>query len=215
MNDQINNKVADFFQKGKIQEFRKGEILIRADENPLGIFFLKEGLVKEYAISKKGEELIINIFKPETFFPMSWVLIDANKKYYFEAIENSKVYRLDKNSVDQFMNQNPDVLRDLLQRLYIGIEGLTSRMIYLMSENAYDRLIVELIIHAKRFGTIAKNQTITVGTSEKDLAAKSGLTRETISREMRKLKDRKLISFNKNILTIPNILNLEKELLLD
>lgn len=210
----VASKVYDFFVKHKHQQYKKGEILIRVDDNPQGIFYLKKGNVKEYAISKKGEELIVNIFKPVSFFPMSWAINNTPNNYYYEAVNDVEVYRAEKEEVLEFIRNNNDVVYDLLSRVYMGIDGLISRMVYLMSEIAYDRLIVELLIHAKRFGK-KNNETYQIETSEKDIAARSGMTRETVSREMRKLKDKGLVLFSRNKLTIKNINKFEYELLND
>lgn len=50
--------------------------------------------------------------------------------------------------------------------------------------------------------------------TEMELAQLAGLTRETVSREMKKLKDKNLVTFSKNMLEIPNSALLEEELLL-
>lgn len=207
----LQKKINDFFEAFKHQEYKKGEILIRSDDNPAGVFFLKKGEVKKYTISKKGEELVVNIFKPNSFFPMSWAINNTTNNYYYEAMSDVLVYRANKNEVVQFLKKDNDVLFDLLSRVYVGLDGLLLRMVYLMSENADDRLIVELIIHAKRFGR--KNGEIyEVETSEKDMASRSGMTRETVSREMKKLRDKGLVKFNKNLLIINSITRLEEEL---
>ena len=88
---------------------------------------------------------------------------------------------------------------------------MMTRMTYLMAGNAYARLITELLIQAKRFGT--KNEsTVEIKVSEKDLAALSGMSRETISREIKVLKEKSLVTFNKNILIINDMNQLEEEL---
>lgn len=206
MDSKIAEKLETFFTKHRHQIFRKGEILVRADDDPAGVFYLKEGIVKEYAISKKGDELIINVFKPIAFFPMSWAINNTPNQYFYEAITELNVWRAPKDRVIEFIKTNPDVLYDLTSRVFKGIDGMLTRMTYLMSGNAYARLVAELIIHAKRFGIANR-------ISEKDLAASSGMTRETVSREMKILKDKGLITFNKNILLIKDLKKLEGELL--
>ncbi|EKD65373.1 MAG: transcriptional regulator, Crp/Fnr family [uncultured bacterium] len=205
MDLKIQKKIDEFFTRFKYQKYKKGEILVRADDDPPGIFYLKSGRVKEYAISKKGDELVVNMFKPISFFPMSWAINNTPNMYFFEAIIDIEVWRAPKDKVLEFIKANPDVLCDLLSRVYRGTDGMMTRMTYLMAGNAYARLITELIIHAKRFGNPLR-------ISEKDLAASSGMTRETISREMKTLKDKGLVSFQKNTLTIKNLKELENEL---
>lgn len=211
MDEVIVKKIGTFFTQFKHQYYKKGEILIRADDNPPGAFYLKQGNVKEYMISKKGDEIIVNTFKPVSFFPMSWVINETPNVYFYEAVTDLDVWRAPRKEVISFIKSNPDVLYDLMSRVYKGTDGMLTRMAYLMSGNAYDRLITELLIYTKRFG---KGQaTIELHISEKDLAAQSGMTRETISREMKLLKDKNLVIHNKNIFIINDVQKLESELI--
>lgn len=213
MNQNVIRELDKFFSQFKYQSFREGEILIRADENPTGIFYLKEGMVKEYAISRKGEELVVNIFKPGAFFPMTWGINETPNRYFFEAISSVEVWKAPREKVVDFLQQEPEVMFDLLRRLFRGTDGMLTRMIYLMSGSAYARLITEIIITAKRFGTKdAKTGSILCSFSETELATHAGLTRETVSREIKHLKNKKLVTFSRHHLEIPSLSKLEEEL---
>lgn len=213
MNSQVAIKLDAFFTKFKRQTYRKGEILIRADENPLGIFYLKNGRVKNYIISKKGEEVILNIFKPISFFPMSWAVNQTENIYYYEAMTDIEVWRAPKDETVGFIKNNTDVLYDLVKRIYLGMDGLLMRMSYLMSGTAYERLIGEIIILARRFGEMDKKTgRISINIKEKDIAAESGMSRETVSRTMKILKDKKLTVYKSNQLIVESIKSLEEEL---
>lgn len=214
MDPKIKNKLDKFFSKYKTQKYRKGEIFIRAGDDPSGVHHIISGRVKKYAISKKGEELIVNMFKPPAFFPMDFAINQLPNNYFYETMEDSQMIKAPINDVVEFIKNEPEVLYDLLARVYKGSEGLLTRMTYLMAGNAYSRLVSELVIHAKRFGE-KNNKTITLKVSEKDLATQVGMTRETVSREMKILKDKRLVSFAKGQLVIKNIENLEEELASD
>ncbi len=209
MDTKIQKKLHMFFTQFKYHTYNKGEILIRADDTPAGIFYLKEGLVKEYIISKKGEELVLNIFKPVSFFPMSWAFNDAPNSYFFEAMNRVEVWRAPKQKVLDFIKKDNEILYDLISRTYKGTDGMMKRMAYLMSGGVYVRLLIEILISAKRFGVIRDNRMVEIEISEKDLAAQSGMTRETVSREIKILKDKNLITFSKNMLIIKNLDQLE------
>src|SRR5690606_15985273 len=94
--------------------------------------------------------------------------------------------------VVEFVKSNPDVLFDLLLRLYRGMDGLLGRMVQLMSGSARERLIYELLVEARRFGTELPDKSIALTVNEKELGARAGLSRETVSREIHKLKDENL-----------------------
>src|SRR6185369_11552624 len=205
MDKAIASKINTFFSEFKQLEYKKGQILIRADEDPTGVLYLKSGLIKEYFLTKKGDEFVVNLFKPGSFFPMSWVMNNTHNKYYFEATTDSKIYKAPKEATLTFIKNNPDILFDLMSRVYKGTEGLLLRMTYLMSGDAYERLITELVIQTKRFGKQNTNDIYTIIVSEKELADRTGLTRETVSREFKKLKEKYLALFSKGTITIPNL----------
>jgi len=212
MDKAIASKINTFFSEFKQLEYKKGQILIRADEDPTGVLYLKSGLIKEYFLTKKGDEFVVNLFKPGSFFPMSWVMNNTHNKFYFEAVIESKIIKASKERTLTFIKNHPDVLFDLMSRVYKGLDGLLLRMAYLMSGDAYERLITELLIQTKRFGKQDANGSFRLVLSEKELADRTGLTRETVSREFKKLKEKNLAIFEKGSITIPHFKNLENDL---
>lgn len=210
MTEDVSKKVDEFFLKHTYQTYKKGQILVRADETPSGVFYIKTGTVREYAISKQGEEVVVNVFKPYSFFPMSWAINQTPNAYFYEANTGVELWRASREDVVDFLRNNPDVVYNLLSRVFSGIDGLLMRMTYLMSSDAYTRLIIELLIYAKRFAQ-GKTQ-VPLQISEKDIASQSGMTRETVSREMKILKEKSLIIHRDNTFVIPDIKKLELEL---
>jgi CRP-like cAMP-binding protein len=213
MDENIAKKIDNFFIEFKHQLYKKGDILIRADDDPSGIFYLKSGTVRQYAISRKGDELVLNLFKPTTFFPMSWAFNNTPNIYYYEATTDVEVWKAPRDKTIEFIKNNPDVLYNLMSRVYKGTDGILMRMTYLMSGSAYTRLIAELLIHAKRFGTRDNNNvTFELKVTESDIAISAGMTRETVSREMKVLKEKGLVSLQNNTIVIHDIEKLEEEL---
>ncbi len=210
MDASVKQKLDDFFKGYKNSKYKKGEILIRADDFPSGVFYLVDGIVRRYAISAAGEELTINMFKPISYFPMDWAINNTISTHYYEAMTAVEVYRAPKEEVLKFIKQNPDVMFDLMSRIYYGLEGYMLRMEYLMGGNARARLITELLIYAKRFGKENGSKVIVdMKVTEKDLASEVGMTRETVSREMQKLMKLGVIEFKSNQLIVNDMKKLQ------
>ncbi|MBI3380113.1 Crp/Fnr family transcriptional regulator [Candidatus Gottesmanbacteria bacterium] len=142
---------------------------------------------------------------------MMWVLNDTPNNYYFEAAAASTVFIAPKEKVVAFVKNEPEVLYDLTQRLYKGIDGLLKRMEYLMSGDAFRKLVIILLISKQRFSFSDKKSTISIKLTHKDLASQAGISRETVSREMKKLEKKGVISYYKNYITIRNLEKLEHE----
>jgi CRP-like cAMP-binding protein len=208
------DKVTDFFAEYELRSYRAGQHLIQPDQTPKGIFCLIEGNVRVYTISQDGVELTINIFKPISFFPVGWAINATENKYYYQAMSNSNCRVASKQAFNEFISREPDVVLDLLHRIYKGLDGYFLRMESLLSGSAYYKTIVHLIIQTRRFGQhFGVEGAFHLKLTQREIASLSGLTRETVSREIKKLQDREIISYEKGILTVQDLQKLERELL--
>jgi CRP-like cAMP-binding protein len=201
----VGEKIEKFFGQYTLRTYPKGQILI-LNGNPTNyVFHLKSGIVKQYDISYRGEEIILNLFKPPAFFPMSLAINGGDSLYTYEAQTSLEVQEVPIDEAVTFLKQNPDVLFDLLSRVYNGVDGLLTRVTHLMSSSARDRLLFELLIESRRFGKKLGKSGYVLEISEKELGARAGLSRETISREISKLSKNGIVKTNKQSITIPDI----------
>jgi CRP-like cAMP-binding protein len=212
MTADIATKIDNFFTQYPKRSYPKGQILVFAEESPEHIFYMVAGKVRQYAISYRDDEVIVNIFKAPAFFPMSWAINRTTNHYFYKTETESKLHIAPPDDALKFLEANPDVALDLLSRVYHGAEGLMGRLVHLMSGTARSRLIYELIVEARRFGKLNDAASYELSLSEVDLAARSGLSRETVNRAMRRLKDQKLVSVTDNVIKISNLDDLQKAL---
>lgn len=201
----VAKKVQDFFAAYRLQYLDKGKLLISAGMDPSGVFYLVGGQVRQYDISSRGDEMVVNVFKPQAFFPMSWAINKTPNTYYFEAYTRVMIRRAPAEDVLAFMHQNPDVVFDLLSRVYRGTDGLLGRIAHLMDNSARNRLLYELILSCERFGKAQPGGSTTLAISEVELAARVGLSRETVNREMSGLKKDNLVTVAHGTLTVFNV----------
>lgn len=208
MNPEIAQKVADFFAQYPIRKFNKGQILIHAGDEPESVLNLVSGKVKQYDLTYRGDEVVLNVFKPPAFFPMSFAINKTPNEYFYEADSEVELRKAPPEKVVKFIKDNPDVLYDLLARVYRGAEGLLRRMEHLMASTAKSRVLYELIIECRRFGA-EHNGRYDIGLNETDIGSRAGLSRETVNREMHKLKQEGLIDVVSKQIRVPNLEQLE------
>ena len=194
MPEDITTKVAAFFASYRIRTYGKGQVLILNDDVPGYVYYLVSGKVKQYDVTYRGDEVILNVFKPPAFFPMSLAINKTPNPYIYEAETSIQVRQAPADKAVAFLQANPDVMFDLLSRVYRGADGLLGRMAHLMGSSAKSRLIYELLLEAKRFGSPQSDGATLLNIHEREIGARAGLTRETVSRELRTLKAEKLLS---------------------
>lgn len=205
MAEDITPKITKFFSRYRLRQYAKGQILILNGDDTNYIYFLVKGRVKEYDVSHRGDEIILNVFKPPAFFPMSFAINKKQSPYIFEAETDIEIHQAPADEVVVFIKANPDVMYDLLSRVYSGVDGILGRMVRLMTGNARSRLIYELVIDSDRFGTIQKNGSCLLAIHEKDLGIRAAISRETVSREMNKLKSEGVIEMSSKGILIKNL----------
>lgn len=194
MDQSILVKLHKYFEKYELKKYAKGEILTFANHEPEGVSLLVSGLVEQYNITSEGNKLAVNLFKPPAFFPMSWAINKTPNTYFYSALTDVKLRRADADETVAFLKDNPDVLFDLLGRVYKGTDALLSRLVLAANGVATNRMLFELLIEAYRFGTILDDGTVLIRVRQSTLADRSGLARETVSREIHKLEKEGLIS---------------------
>ena len=208
-----SDKLRYFFSLSKILTYKRGEIILRSDDSPQGIIFLEEGFVKMNSIFPDGRELTLNIFKPQTYFPMTWAIADIPNTYFYQAMTNLKIRRMPKNLFLEFLDQNPDVLRELTTRILIGLDGLLTNIQYMLSGNSHYRVAAAILLCARRFGKkIGLNSvSVTLPLTHQDIGNIAGITRETATIAIDKLQKQGLITHHYRHLTINNLSLLEQE----
>lgn len=212
MKPSVASAIEDFFGKYRVRKYSKGQILIFNGDTTESVFQLVSGRVKQYDVTYRGDEIILNVFKSPAFFPMSIALNKAENPYTFEAETDIEVREAPAEDVVSFLKENPEVMFDLLSRVYRGVDGIIGRMAHLMASSAKGRLMFELLIASRRFGEKQTDGSCVVEMNETDLAARAGLSRETISREMRKLEKDGLVSIKSGKVTIHDVEAFEKKL---
>lgn len=200
------------FRKFKPIHFKRGEIIIRAGDAPRGIFYLKNGYVKVYSVSRSGEQLTLIIFKPGDIFPVSWAINSTKNEYFVETMTPAVLWRAGVEEFLGLISNNPKVLFDLNRRMMERFLGLMKRMEYMVFGNAKDKVSSILLICAERFGEASRGKAIIdVRLTHNEIANLVGMSRETVSIEMKKLEKKGLIGHLGRRIVINDERRLRKE----
>jgi len=204
------SKITAFFTAYPSTTYAKGEVIVQAGEDPAGVFYLTEGRVSQYDITANGTAVVVNVFKPFAFFPMSWAINRTPNVYFYEASTNVTAHKVPADAAVAFLRDNPDVLFDLLSRVYRGTDGLLRRMAHLMGGQAKTRLQFELLNAAYRFGETRPDGSVAVPLKESELGSTSGLARETVNRNVQELKAAGLIEVSRHGFVLTDLARLER-----
>ncbi len=205
----IIQRVDNFFANYRPREYAKGEIIIFPGDPLSGLYYLSRGSVRQYDISKRGVDVVVNIFVPPAFFPMSSVLNTYTNEYFFNAATTAIVRRAPFADVLEFIKSDNDIAVELLARAHRRLDVQMRRQTLMMASNAKSRLAYELVLSCHNFGERHADGTYTVRLSETELAARVGLARETVSRQIHDLKKRSIIRLTNEHIDVIDLKQLE------
>jgi len=214
LSETSQEKLKHFFSRYKLLQHGKRELILQAKDSTTSVFFILSGYIRVYKILEQGEELTLSILKPKEFFPMTFRIFESANPYFLEAITELTYFSAPKKAFLEFMKEEPQLYIELTAGLLVRLDGVMSRMEYLLFSNAYTKVATTLLVCAKRFGEIQKGMTyIKVPLTHRDIATMVGLTRETTSLEMKKLEnDGYIVKIGRN-LAIQNIKSLQSSVM--
>lgn len=177
------------------------------------VHYLTKGRIKKYTVNYKGDEIVMTIFRPGSFLPIAQAINQkAVNRFYYAADTDANTRIAPTQDVEAMLFENPDVMMALLHRVNRGLDEFLGRAVSLMASSALSRVAYEIYIEASRFGQEEGNGDVFIDINERSIAARTGLTRETVNREIRKLKDLEAVKVERRGLVVKNLKLLEKKL---
>jgi CRP/FNR family transcriptional regulator len=208
-----SEKTKEFFYSYHERHYLKGDQIISPDEPNDLVYYLVSGRIKKYSLNYKGEEIILTVFRPGSFLPIDLAIGQKLKNRYFFAADTDIAVRVaPAKDVTEMLANNPDVALSLLHRVNRGLHEFQNRSLSLMTGNALNRVAYEIYIEGKNFGRKISKTDTCIDLSERGIASRTGLTRETVNREIRKLKEAGAVSVKHGSITIKDLNILEKKL---
>lgn len=194
-NESQLNVLLSLFKRGTCLSYNKGEYIIRPGESPSHVFYIDEGLVKAFNISKYGEENLLVIRKSHEIFPLIWAISGHGKSIIYQTLTPTKVYRINREEFNKLLIDHPEVLYPFIDMVIDQYKMHSERILNLEYRSVRERLISFLLTMAVRFGKQTQSGTIIdIPLKQQDIASSINASRETTSREIGIIERKGLIS---------------------
>jgi CRP-like cAMP-binding protein len=204
--------IESFFSDYPLRRYKKGQILILPGETADYGYLLVAGRLKLYTRSYKGDEIVVDMFNDPAFFPLSVIMNKSPTFLVHEADTDIEVRQAPIQATLDFLDTHPRAVLDMLSLLYQRFDSALQRMVYIIDSSAKVRLVHEIIVACRQIGELRSDGSYLLTISQTTLGGRIGLTRETVSREAKLLKEKKLIEIAHTYMVIPDIAELESYL---
>ncbi len=186
-----------------MESFKKNQPIYFAQEPSNSIFLLKKGRVKLTRTSPEGKEMIIALVNPgEVFGEMS--LIDEEQRTDFAfALDECLICAISKGDFKDFVEENPVLNLKITKLIGFKLRRYSERIEDLVFKDAEQRVVSFLLNLARDNGKkIGDEIFIKPFLTHQDIAELTACSRQTVNSVLAKLREQKVINFDRRKLII-------------
>lgn len=171
---------------------QKGQLIYSPDQHGEALYLLKQGSVELYRLSPEGKKLIVAHLPAGSFFGEMSLLGQAMYDTFAEALEPCVLCAMQKGDVERLILTKPQVGLRMLQALGRRVMEMEAAMEDIAFKTVTAR-IASLLLRLRR----VRGDNVITGLTHQDLAAMSGMLRETATEALNELKSRGLVDIGR------------------
>lgn len=181
--------------ESKVHNFQAKETIFVEGEERTHIFVLKKGVILITKLNEEGEERVINILTEGEIFPHTGFFDERPYPGTAFVKKEAEVLSIPIKAFEKFIEENPILAYRIIKMMSKRIYDLQKKLNDQLSLNVEERLLA----------TIANMNHLTDNTlqlTHQDLANIVGATRETVSRQLKKMEKEGKIKIYKDRIEI-------------
>ena len=202
LSDDQCNSLQKFF---KPRKYLKNSMIILEEEYGDLVFVVQSGTIKITRVNDEGKEVILALLGPGEIFGELAILDGEARSANALAQENCQLLAINKEDFLDILKNNFSISFNLMCELAKRLRKSDQQIEALSLSDAEHRIGVSLLNLAEDMGVIRKGQvTIQNLPFQQDIANMAGTSRETVSRVLKILENKSMISKVGHTLVIPD-----------
>ena len=187
------------------RDYEKGQMILLEESTGETFFIMTSGTVKVTRLSDDGREVILALLGESDFFGEMSLLDGEGRSANIVANEDAEVMTLSRRDFLECLETYPKIAISLLEELAVRLRKSDQQIESLSLSDSEQRIGITLIRLAEERGTIKRGDvTVQNLPYQQDIANMAGTSRETVSRTLKLLEDKKLVKRNGSDITIFN-----------
>lgn len=212
-----DSKLYKALLSGRMIRVRKNQIFQSTDHRE-SLTLIKSGFVKRYSITNAGNESIQSIYGPNDIFPLTWIyktmlgqeIYAGRETFYYETMTDTVVYTINEDVLKKLIEEDPILYKDILHVAGIRFRSNIHNLENISLQNTEKRLAHQLVYYAKFHGLkTTRGVKILIPLKQKELGSMLDATRETVSVNLKSLREKGLVETG-TFITVTNLDELEE-----
>lgn len=187
-----------FLSRGRRREYPAGTEVFRPNEITEGVFYLREGLVKQIILTPGGIEKVIGLLKPGCLFGEALLLNRCPAQSTAVAVEDSIIYTFSRRTMEDLFRIHPELLLEIARSLSFKVRLLTTQIWIMASEDSKSKIGKVLYLLTRD----SQEKTPTIRLTHQALADIAGVHRVTVSDVLAGLSRQGIVECNRGRLVV-------------
>ena len=187
--------------------YRKGATLFSESDQSNGVYMLCQGRVKLSTYSQEGRALILRIAEPGELLGLAALLSELGHEATAEVLDPCQINFVEKSDLLRFLREHAEAGFNALLQMSKNYHTTYAQVCSLgLSVTVSDKLI-KLILSwcGKGDGSLDRTPILLKLTfSHEEISEMIGTSRETVSRTLKELRERDLITMSGSDLVVPD-----------
>ncbi len=196
--DKIDN--IDSFIKDKsikIKNFVKNNTIREINEECNFVDIVVKGKAIAYSLSENGNATTMFEFTRGSIIGANMILTGGTYPLNFYSEGETQIISISKSAIEQLL-KNYDFTIKFFKALSINSQNLNKKVFLFHKKTIRENLIK----YFNDLSFIQKSKKIVLPVSKKELADYLGIQRQSLFRELKKMRDEKIISINNRLITL-------------
>jgi CRP/FNR family cyclic AMP-dependent transcriptional regulator len=195
----------DVEARSRLMRLRKGQILIEHGSRSTDVYFLLDGELRVLLYSSDGREVSVRMLEPGQAVGELAAIDGLPRSATVIAVVPSSIVAMKRDDFTQCIESSPRAALWLAQQFAAQVRTLTDKIFELSALNVRNRLHCELLRLATAAGASGNHQALKPSPTHAELANRIGTHREAVTRELRDLAKRGIVTQNRRQLSINDI----------
>ena len=200
-----DTNLKQFYDLFRVVKFKKDEIIFLANTEPTRAYAVKNGYVRCFSYTDTNDERSISFVLKNEMLPIAWIYTKSNTALFnYIAHTDCELYEIDREKYHNFLAHQPKLANTMLMHSMNDLVTKKMQILALEQATAEHKILHTFNYFSIRYGKpVLQNLiAIKIPLTQKDIAGFTGLTRETVTNIIIKLKREGTLSVKKRFYTV-------------
>ena len=195
------------------RSIRKGDFLFHRGDEGTALYIICRGLIKIVVPTKRGDEVTLALLADGDFFGEMALLDELPRSADAVAMEETQLYVLNRSDFLSFLIHNEHAIRAIMQALSLRLRRTDDMVAEVCFLNVSARLAKRLVdLVESRYQRDKGDEKHDVSLTQRELASLVGVSRETINKELKILRQKGIVTTSRNSITICDLERLKNRI---